>query len=144
MGYTTKFTGAISLSRKLTFAEARQLLELRDDPDKCAAMSGLRNYLQWVPTESLDAIVWDGEEKFYEYVPLMKWLCGSWLTERGISANGELMWSGEDSSDVGQIIVKHNAVEVIEGRKPRVRAGKPLTMERLGELALDQVTESGA
>jgi hypothetical protein len=142
MGYTTKFTGSIALSRKLTFNEARDLLEMADDCERTAKASGVRSYLQWVPTETLDAIVWDGNEKFYEYVPLMKWLCGSWLLERGIGANGELMWSGEDSSDVGQIIVRDNVVEAIEGRKPRTKAGKPLTMERLCELALDQVTGS--
>ena len=46
----------------------------------------------------------DGEEKFYDYEVLMKWLC-LWLKDAGIEANGELVWSGEDTDDIGNIVV---------------------------------------
>lgn len=143
MGYTTKFTGSICLSRPLTLAEARELLEMRDDNKQVKEVMGVDTYMQWVPTESLDAIVWDGEEKFYEYVPLMRGLC-AWLDGRGIAANGELLWSGESAGDVGQIVVTDNAVQANEGRKAKARPGKPLTLERLGAMALDLATKGAA
>ena len=92
MGYTTKFTGCINLSRALTLKEAKELLEIAGlDRAAVREITGTDAYLQWVPTETLDGIVWDGNEKFYGYVSLLRWLCG-WLKERGIEANGELLW----------------------------------------------------
>lgn len=82
MGYTTKFKGAITLSRPLTFGEARKLLEFHDDPDIIAGQHP-GSYLQWVPTESLDGIVWDGGEKFYEYTEWMQWLVKSGCRNKG-------------------------------------------------------------
>ena len=105
MGYTTKFTGCINLSRALTLKEAKELLEIADlDRAEAREITGTDAYLQWVPTETLDGIVWDGNEKFYEYVPLLRWLCG-WLKERGIEANGELLWAGDETDDRGRIAV---------------------------------------
>lgn len=89
MGYTTKFTGSVSLSRALTIAEARILLEANEDNDATKALFGRNSYLKWVPTESLDAIVWDGNEKFYDYIELMGDVC-AWLKARCIPASGEI------------------------------------------------------
>lgn len=149
MGYTTKFSGALKLSRALTIHEAKELLEIHeaDGEDsrgpKIAERedSGLR--LQWVPTESLDGIVWDGEEKFYSYVECMQWLC-AWLNFRDIMASGELNWSGEDAGDTGLIAVVANTVEVIKRDKQAARSGKPLTLAKLGEMALAQLTSASA
>ena len=117
MGYTTKFTGCINLSRALTLKEAKELLEIANlDRAEARKITGTDAYLQWVPTETLDGIVWDGNEKFYEYVPLLRWLCG-WLKERGIEANGELLWAGDETDDRGRIAVSSNEVEVIEGQR---------------------------
>jgi len=144
MGYTTKFTGSIKLSRQLTLQEAKELMDLADfDADKVYQKSGIRSYMQWVPTETLDAIVWDGNEKFYEYIPLLKWLSGKWLKEKGIAANGELIWSGEDSDDVGRIIVADNNVTT-ESLDKGAPSCKPLTAKRLGEMALEALTKQGA
>ena len=141
MGYTTKFTGCINLSRALTIKEAKELLEIADlSPAKLREITSIESYLQWVPTETLDGIVWDGNEKFYEYVPLLRWLCG-WLKERGIEANGELLWAGDEAYDRGRIAVSSNEVEVIEGQRIETKFGRPLTLERLGEMALQQVAE---
>ena len=141
MGYTTKFTGCINLSRALTIKEAKELLEIAYlDRAEAREITGADAYLQWVPTETLDGIVWDGNEKFYEYVPLLRWLCG-WLKERGIEANGELLWAGDEAYDRGRIAVSSNEVEVIEGQRIETKFGRPLTLERLGEMALQQVAE---
>lgn len=143
MGYTTKFAGEVWLSRQLTLAEAKTLLELWDDVDKSREVTGIDAYMQWVPTETLDAIVWDGNEKFYKYAELMQWLCG-WLLGCDIEANGELLWSGEDVGDVGRLIVQDNQLRVISGKTIKAQTGKPLTMARLAEMALDQVTRDSS
>ena len=141
MGYTTKFTGCINLSRALTLKEAKELLEIADlERAEVREITGTDAYLQWVPTETLDGIVWDGNDKFYEYVPLLRWLCG-WLKERGIEANGELLWAGDETDDRGRIAVSSNEVEVIEGQRIETKFGRPLTLVRLGEIALHQATE---
>jgi hypothetical protein len=139
MGYTTKFTGSVSLSRALTIAEARILLEANEDNDATKALFGRNNYLQWVPTESLDAIVWDGNEKFYDYIDLMGDVC-AWLKARDITANGELSWAGESADDRGTLTVKDNEVTADKGATAKKRAGKPLSLSKLAEMALDQVT----
>ena len=141
MGYTTKFTGCINLSRALTIKEAKELLEITYlDLAETREITGIEAYLQWVPTETLDGIVWDGNEKFYEYVPLLRWLC-VWLKKRGIEANGELLWAGDEADDRGRIAVSSNEVEVIEGQRIETKFGRPLTLGRLGEIALHQATE---
>lgn len=133
MGYTTEFTGAISLSRKLTMAEAKELLET--DSDK----TGINAYFQWVPATTLEHIVWDGNEKFYKYVEQLKWLC-RWLDERGIVANGDLYWSGEETGDTGTISVKQSVVSTITNTKPSGKDPQPLTLSDLAKIALDQIT----
>jgi hypothetical protein len=95
--------------------------------------------MQWVPSESLDAIVWDGNEKFYDYVTWMEWIC-AWLLQRGIAANGSLVWSGESAADVGTITVDNNAVTATEGAKQPKTVNKPMTLRKLADMALAQAT----
>lgn len=140
MGYTTTFKGQVNLSRKLTLPEARELLLIAEDRDTTKAVFGINAYLQWVPTESLDGIVWDGNEKFYEYEPLMQKVC-EWLKARGIRTDGELFWSGEEAGDTGVLTVADGAVSSSKGKRPAGKSGKPLTLAGLGELALDQLTQ---
>jgi len=140
MGYTTKFTGQFDLSRKLTLTEAKFLVELADmDRDEAKEITGTNAYMQWVPTESLDGIVWDGNEKFYEYTELLRWLCG-WAALRDIQVNGTVLWRGEDASDVGELVVVANQVTEHAGKKTSKKSGQPLTAQKLGELALQIVT----
>ena len=139
MGYTTKFTGALQLSRALTLAEANQILEASEDPDTIQGEKPVRSYMQWVPTESLDQIVWDGGEKFYDYTAWMQWMCGL-LASWGVSANGTVFWSGEDADDTGTIDVTHNAVTETRGKTVAEGSGKPLTMQALQAMALKQIT----
>lgn len=138
MGYTTEFTGAIELGRKLTMAEAKELLEInnRDDAEK---VTGVDAYFQWVPSDDLQHIVWDGNEKFYKYKEQMAWLCG-WLEKRGILANGILYWQGEETGDTGTISVTANCVVAYPADKPTTKSAKPLTLRGLQEMALSQIT----
>jgi hypothetical protein len=138
MGYTTKFTGSIELGRKLTMAEAKELLEIAAS-DEAEKFTGIDAYFQWVPSEGLDHIVWDGNEKFYKYVEQLRWLC-KWLRERNILANGLLYWQGEETGDTGSIVVTANAVSEYPDAKPSQKQPKPLTMRGLQEMALAQLT----
>ncbi|SRR5216684_2049462 len=134
MGYTTEFTGAIDLDRKLTMAEAKDLLNITSNE------TGIDAYFQWVPAETLEHIVWDGEEKFYKYVEQLHWLC-EWLSDRGILANGILYWQGEEVGDTGTIYVTTNQVVSRSNDVNLAKAPKPLTLRELQEMALDQVTK---
>lgn len=139
MGYTTRFTGAIKLSRKLTMAEAKELLEIAAS-DNAERFTAIDAYFQWVPADTLEHIVWDGEEKFYKYIEQLRWLCSDWLNQRGITANGELYWDGEETGDTGTIVVTNNTVVAAENAKPSGKSPRPLTLEDLGKMALEQVT----
>jgi hypothetical protein len=68
-------------------------------------------WCQWIPNEEGDAIVWDGGEKFYNYVEWIQYLIDKILSPRGYILNGEVFWQGEDSDDEGKIVVKDNIVE---------------------------------
>jgi len=139
MGYNTIFSGSLSLSRKLTLAEAKMFLEANEDPDNIDQSPGIRSYMQWVPSESLDAIVYDGNEKFYDYDKWMQWVLDR-LTNMDITAHGSIVWSGESAGDVGVLKVQGNVLTVKKGDAPETPTLKPLTLGRLGEIALQQLT----
>jgi hypothetical protein len=138
MGYTTEFTGALKLGRKLTMAEAKELLEIAGSED-AEKITGIAAYFQWVPADTFEHIVWDGNEKFYKYTEQLKWLC-EWLSRRGISADGTLYWDGEESGDTGALIVAANTVTVQKNGRASGNMPAPMTMEDLGRIALEQVT----
>ena len=135
MGYDTKFSGAVKLSRALTIAEASVILEANNDPDSIQGEHP-RSYMQWVPTQSLDHIVYDGNEKFYEYVDWMKWLV-NYLKGIGITADGEIDWSGDQAGDTGTIVVANSEVTVRVHKTPARGSHKPLTLSGLQAMALD-------
>lgn len=137
MGYTTKFKGSIKLSRQLTMAEAKQLLEFNEDPENIPAPHP-SSYMQWVPGKNLDSIGWDGGEKFYDYAEWLQWLVG-WLAARGIESVGILSWSGEQAGDTGTLTVFDGRVE---SRANGVKTDefKPINLRDLAEMALEQIT----
>lgn len=138
MGYTTDFTGAVGLSRKLTMAEAKELLEIAGS-DNAKAATGIEAYFHWVPADTLEHIVWDGDEKFYKYDEQLKWLC-AWLNGRKISANGTLYWQGKERGDNGVLEVVNNTFTAIPNKRPSGNNPRPLTLRELGRMALEQVT----
>lgn len=131
MGYTTKFAGVFKLSRKLTLNEAAEMLAFNEDPGKFPEK--LKSYMQWVPTADLDGICWDEGEKFYYYIESGNALL-SWLSARGISAQGEVVFHGEDFSDAG-------VVRIVDGRMVAITHGEnskqnyaPLTHDALNKM----------
>ena len=69
-------------------------------------------WCQWVPTEDCSGIMWDGSEKFYNYVEWLEYIVQNFLIPWGRKLNGEVSWSGEDVEDVGVIVVKDNNIKV--------------------------------
>lgn len=138
MGYTTKFSGHFELSRPLTFAEAREWLSTINEA------GSPKGYLQWVPTEDLQGVIWDGHEKFYDYTAWLRWLIDKWLKPWGIVLYGSVQWSGEDVGDTGVIEVNDNVVSVFKSeRKPRTPKN-PLTLDDLKRMALDALVKEKA
>jgi hypothetical protein len=60
-------------------------------------------------------LVWDGGEKFYDYVEWLNYLIAKFFKPWGYTLNGEIKWFGEDSSDLGIIVVVNNEVSVQKG-----------------------------
>lgn len=69
-------------------------------------------WCQWTPNEDGTAIIWDGGEKFCNYVEWISYLIENFLEPWGYKLNGEVKWSGEERGDLGAITVKDNQVTV--------------------------------
>lgn len=72
-------------------------------------------WCQWVATEDGKHIEWDGGEKFHSYVEWLKYFIENFLTPWGYTLNGEVFWEGEESGDLGKIVVEDNDVVTQSG-----------------------------
>lgn len=70
-------------------------------------------WCQWVPTDEGDAIIWDGGEKFYNYVEWIEYIADKILKPRGYSLSGEVRWTGEEFGDAGIIKIIDNKVKTL-------------------------------
>lgn len=114
MGYNTKFDGEFKFSRKLTHTEAGILRDFYDGND-IGCFEGKPNaYLQWVVSQDRDALVYDGEEKFYEYIPWIEYLCKNYFEPWGVKVNGRVKWQGEDAGDIGVIVATDSQIDVFK------------------------------
>lgn len=73
-------------------------------------------WCQWRPNSSGTAIVWDEGEKFYNYEEWLVYLIQHFLQPWGYVLNGEVTWQGEDSNDLGKLVVVNNVVASKAGR----------------------------
>lgn len=69
-------------------------------------------WCQWAPNERGDAIIWNGAEKFYDYVEWLHYIIERFLEPWGYKLNGTVEWKGEDLDDNGTITVVQNEVMV--------------------------------
>lgn len=67
-------------------------------------------WCQWTPTEGGQELIWDGGEKFYDYIEWLEYLIKSFFIPWGVKLNGVVRWQGEEFSDRGQITVQENEV----------------------------------
>lgn len=71
-------------------------------------------WCQWIPTDDGNALEWDGGEKFYHYIEWLNYIIEKILKPNGYIVNGTVDWTGEDASDVGEMIVKNNKITIKE------------------------------
>jgi len=71
-------------------------------------------WCQWVPTDDLKGIEWDGGEKFYEYVAWLKYIIEHFLKPWGYVLSGSVEFQGEQFDDRGLIVVQDNDVGTTE------------------------------
>lgn len=79
-----------------------------DKNPKRAILPGI--WCQWEPSDSGDALVWDGAEKFYAYQEWLVFLIEHFLKPWGYTVKGSVEWQGEDSDDTGTLFVANNLV----------------------------------
>jgi hypothetical protein len=72
-------------------------------------------WCQWCITEDGQELMWDGGEKFYNYVAWLKYIIKKFFIPWGIKANGTLNWYGEEREDIGKIKVRDNEIFVFDG-----------------------------
>ncbi len=68
-------------------------------------------WCQWIPSDDNKTIIWDGGEKFYNYVEWLEYIICHFLEPWGYTLNGTVTWQGEEHLDVGRIVVTNNAVK---------------------------------
>ena len=61
-------------------------------------------WCQWIPSEDLMGIEWDGGEKFYNYVEWLEYINKNFLIPNNYYIRGRIRWQGEDTQDTGMII----------------------------------------
>lgn len=108
MGYTTEFQGEFKLNKVLDENLAHDMLAFADERHEGSTFPGI--WCDWVPSKDRTSIVFNGSEKFYNYVEWIKYLIRAFLAPNGFVLNGTVKWRGEDMDDLGRIIVKDNVV----------------------------------
>jgi hypothetical protein len=78
-------------------------------------------WCQWIINENGTELMWDGGEKFYEYIPWLKYYISHFFEKWGIKLNGEIRYQGEDHDDNGVIVVEDNFI----GKRPKKRIYSP-------------------
>ena len=113
VGYTTNFSGQFDLDKPLLLKHFNKLRELAEKDHRGTDVPGF--YCQWTPTEDGTAIVWDGNEKFYNYEEWLRYIIKNFLKPWGYVLNGDVRWNGESSDDLGVLRVKDNEVRACAG-----------------------------
>ena len=72
-------------------------------------------WCQWVPTRDGTGIMWDGSEKFYDYVQWLQYIVDHFLKPWGYSLSGEVVWEGENRNDLGTIVARDNTITTHHG-----------------------------
>lgn len=69
-------------------------------------------WCQWVITNDLEHLKWNGDEQFYEYDRWLKYLINNFIKPSGYTLNGSVDWQGEDLDDEGTLIVNDNVITI--------------------------------
>jgi hypothetical protein len=122
MGYTTEFKGAFDLDAPLTLEQAGLLRMLAADEAEEEDWERFdrhpEGYFQWTVTKDRQHIVWDGNEKFYDYDEWLQWLIDGLLTAWGRTLSGQVEYQGESRDDWGLLKVVSGKVVKVERPTP--------------------------
>lgn len=70
----------------------------------------------WIYDEETNSISWDGVEKFYYYVPWLKYIIKHVLKFE-YKLNGEVKFQGDAQHDNGSIIITDNKIKIMQNGK---------------------------
>lgn len=114
MGYTTEFKGRFNLNKQLDMETFLRFKNHLNDDRVTYKENGfkLEGYCQWCPSKDAMSIEWDGGEKFYDYCEWLRYLIQIELAPKGYVLNGKVVWSGEETTDAGILMVEDNEITV--------------------------------
>ncbi len=117
MGYNTDWNGVLNLSRELTPSEQQEWETIQNGRHDSQYSYGdeRREFPSiWCGFEvSGDCFTWDCGEKTYEGVGWIKFFIDKlkeWSKNESIYAWGEMQWDGEESDDIGRVVVEFNTI----------------------------------
>lgn len=113
MGYTTTFDGGFTFNKPITldmYNTINNFAAERHEP-RLGGCPGC--WCQWIIVTDYngnEALIWDQNEKFYEYVPWLNYLITNFFEPAGYVLNGTVDYQGEELDDFGTIEVKDNEI----------------------------------
>lgn len=113
MGYTTDFEGSFIFDKELTNEQIKTIMDFADERHEGSKFPGY--YCQWVVNEDGTELEWDGGEKFYNYKEWLEYLIKNFFIPWGVTLTGSVEWSGEESGDIGIIMLVKNVMVVKNG-----------------------------
>lgn len=115
MGYDTNFGGEFAIQPPLTAAQVQTLQDFnKTQHDGIAGVPG-STWCQWVPSDDGTTLVWDEQEKFYEYTQWLQYLVHHYFGPWGCTLDGEVEWNGDDVDDRGSIVAEPRAGKTVIG-----------------------------
>ncbi len=67
-------------------------------------------WCQWVVAADGESLLWDGSEKFTEYIEWLEYLIANFFQRWGRVLSGAVAYEGEDAEDAGTIVIEDNKV----------------------------------
>lgn len=112
MGYDTTFSGGFTFNKPVTAKLYTKINEFAEESHTPG--NGIPGYwCQWVigtDYNGEEVLVWDQNEKFYNYVEWLEYLIKNFFEPEGYVLNGIVEYQGEDPEDFGEIVVKDNII----------------------------------
>ena len=69
-------------------------------------------WCNWMYNEEEKTIIWDGTEKFYDYIGWIHYIIENVLKPNNYSIKGLVSWNGEEIGDSGEIKITDNKVYI--------------------------------
>ena len=130
MGYTTDFDGQFEFNRRLTKKELQAMETLYETRHEDGYEQKPSIWLQWIVVDGYKNdnhyLVWDSNEKFYNYIEWLEYLIKYFFKPNNLSISGRVRWRGEEFDDIGTICVENNEVEVREFIQEGITRGRNL------------------